>query len=309
MEWKIGDVRIIKVLELEVPYQLDGLLSEIPDGAVARFRWLAPDFVYDDGNARISLHGLLIDTGARRVLVDTCIGDMREAVPIPPRPSAFLDRLREQGYGVHDIDIVVCTHMHFENVGWNTRLVDGEWAVTFPNARYLFARTEWDYWSTYDSDYSNLADTVRPVAAAGAADLVEVDHRICDEVRLIPNPGHTPGHVSVVVESGGERAVITGDIAHHPIQCALPDLPALSDTDSAMAVDTRRRFLAERTEDAAVVIGTHFAGRTAGIVRADEDGWRLDALSAPKFPLCRRSARNPLHNVSLAVGRALRPLR
>ena len=84
MEWKIGDVRIIKVLELEVPYQLDGLLGEIPDGAVTRFRWLAPDFVDDDGNARISIHGLLIDTGARRILVDTCIGDMREGVQIPP---------------------------------------------------------------------------------------------------------------------------------------------------------------------------------------------------------------------------------
>lgn len=276
MEWKIGDVRIVKVLEHELPVPLDGLLQEVPPDPVGTFRWLAPDFVDDDGNARLSIHGLVIDTGDRRILVDTCAGDMREGVQLPPLPSAFLERLAEAGYSVEDIDTVVCTHLHFDHVGWNTRLADGQWVVTFPSARYLFGRTEWEHWSTHESDYGNVADTVRPVLDAGAADLVETDHRICDEVRLVPTPGHTPGHVSVVVESGGERAVITGDMSHHPLQFALPDLPMPADSDTPAAVATRRRFLADRSEDGALVIGTHFGGRTAGHVVADGDGWRFD---------------------------------
>ena len=194
---------------------------------------------------------------------------------MPALPSGFLETLAAAGYGVEDIDTVVCTHLHFDHVGWNTRLVDGEWVVTFPQARYLFGRVEWEHWSVTEGDYSNVADTVRPVVAGGAADLIEVDHRVCDEVRLVPTPGHTPGHVSVVVESEGLRAVITGDMAHHPIQFAEPDIAAPADSDSAMAAKTRRMFLADRQDDGALVIGTHFGGPTAGRVVADGDTWRL----------------------------------
>lgn len=276
MEWKVGAVRILKIVDLELPIPLVGLLPDAPPDAATKFPWLAPDFMDDDGNVRMSIHGLLVDTGRHRILVDTCVGEMREGLQMPPMHSSFLDRLAEAGYGVDDIDTVVCTHLHWDHVGWNTRPVDGEWVITFPNARYLFGRTEWAHWSTHHSDYSNVSDTVRPVIEAGAVDLVEVDHQICDDVRLVPTPGHTPGHVCVVVESGDERAVITGDMSHHPVQFALPDLPMPADSDTAMAIATRRRFLEDRTEDGALVIGTHFGGRTAGRVRPDGDGWRFD---------------------------------
>lgn len=276
MEWKIGDVRIVKVVEHEIPVPFNDLLNDPPAAPVAQFPWLAPDFVDDSGNAIVSIHGLLIDTGSRRILVDTCVGEMREGVQFPPATSPFIERLADAGWSVDDVDTVVCTHMHFDHVGWNTHLVDGKWTVTFPNARYLFGRAEWEHWSTTEGDRGNVADTVTPVLDAGAADLVESDHRICDEVRLVPTPGHTPGHVSVVVESRGESAVITGDLAHNPVQFAIPEITMPADTDSAMAVATRRRFLTERAEDGALVIGTHFAGRTAGRVKADGDGWRFD---------------------------------
>jgi glyoxylase-like metal-dependent hydrolase (beta-lactamase superfamily II) len=194
---------------------------------------------------------------------------------MPAMPSTFPEAMAEAGYPLEVIDTVVCTHLHFDHVGWNTRLVDGQWVVTFPNARYLFGRVEWEHWSSTEGDYSNVADTVRPVVDAGAADLVEVDHVLCPEVRLVPTPGHTPGHVSVVVESGGERAVITGDMAHHPVQFAEPELAAPADSDSAAAARTRRTFLGERAADGALVIGTHFGGPTAGRVVADGDTWRL----------------------------------
>ncbi|HEY8525261.1 MAG TPA: MBL fold metallo-hydrolase [Acidimicrobiales bacterium] len=275
--WSIGDVRVVKVVEHELELPLAGVLRDVPDGVVERHAWLAPDFVTPDGRARLSIHGLVIDTGERRILVDTCVG---ESAPIDLGSAAgdgFLAGLAAAGYAVEDIDTVVCTHLHFDHVGWNTRLVDGEWVVTFPRARYLFARTEWEHWSTTDGDYVNVGTTVRPVLEAGAVDLVETDHRVCEEVRFVPTPGHTPGHVSVVVESRGETAVITGDLAHHPVQFADPDLAAAADTDPTRAAATRRRFLGERAADGALVIGTHFAGPTAGRVTSAPggDGWVL----------------------------------
>ena len=277
MQWKIGDVRVTKVVEHELPIPLNGLLSAVPEGAPARHGWLQPDFLDDAGNAKLSIHGLVIDTGERRILVDTCVGNLREGLVMPPAESGFIDALAASGYAIEDIDTVVCTHLHFDHVGWNTRLVDGKWVVTFTNARYLFGRVEWEHWSVTDGDYSNIGDTVRPVVESGAADLVETDHQICPQVRLIPTPGHTPGHVSVVIESGGQRAVITGDMAHHPLQFAEPEIGAPADSDSPMGAKTRRLFCAEREQDHALVIGTHFGGPTAGRIEADGDAWKLVA--------------------------------
>ena len=205
-QWKIADVRITKVVEHELPIPLNGLLVDVPDETAARHGWLSPDFLTPEGLARLSIHGLVIDTGQRRILVDTCVGHLREGLIMPAMPSDFLQSLAEAGYAVEDIDIVICTHMHFDHVGWNTRLVDGEWVPTFPNARYLLGRAEWEHWEVTDGAYSNnIADTVRPVVAAGAADLVEVDHRVCSEVRLIPTPGHTP-----VTSAWSSRAAASG---------------------------------------------------------------------------------------------------
>ena len=192
MQWTIGDVRVTKVVEHELPIPLNGLLSDVPEGAADRHGWLRPDFLDDAGLARLSIHGLVIDTGERRILVDTCVGNLREGLVFPPAESTFIDALAAAGYAIDDIDTVVCTHLHFDHVGWNTRLVDGKWVVTFPNARYLIGRVEWEHWSITDGDYSNVGDTVRPVVEAGAADLVEVDHQICPEVRLVPTPATRP---------------------------------------------------------------------------------------------------------------------
>jgi glyoxylase-like metal-dependent hydrolase (beta-lactamase superfamily II) len=276
MEWKVGDVRITKVIEMEPVVPLNGLLKDPPADATKRYPWLVGDFMADDENVRLSIHGLVVDTGDRRILVDTCVGENREGLALPPSTSSFVEELATAGYAIDDIDTVLCTHLHFDHVGWNTRLVDGKWVPTFPKARYLFGRVEWEHWQVTTGDYINVDDTVRPVVEAGLADLVETDHAVCDEVRLVPTPGHTPGHVSVVIESGGERAVITGDMAHHPIQFAEPELGMDADTDTSQAAATRRTFLKERAADRALVIGTHFAGRTAGHVVADGDSWRFD---------------------------------
>lgn len=275
-EWKVGDVRIVKVVEHEMAIPLNGgLLEAFPPELVGRHDWLQPEFVDGEGNAKLSIHGLVIDSGDRRILVDTCMGDNRAVGAVPAMPSTFLEDLAAAGYAVDDIDTVVCTHLHFDHVGWNTRLVDGAWEVTFPKARYLFARVEWEHWQVTDHEYLNVNDTVRPVVEQGYADLVETDHRVCDEVYFVPTPGHTPGHVSVVIESGGERAVITGDMTHHPIQLAEPELGMGADSDHDQGVATRRTFVADRLADGALVIGTHYGGRTAGHVTRDGEKIRF----------------------------------
>jgi glyoxylase-like metal-dependent hydrolase (beta-lactamase superfamily II) len=164
------------------------------------------------------------------------------------------------------------------NVGWNTMLVEGCWVSSFPRARYLMGRVEYQHWTTqHDREDMAvvLADSVAPVFDAGLVDLVETDHRICGEISLIATPGHTPGHVSLLIASGGEEALITGDFMHHPCQIARPDWSSSADSDPAAARQTRQRMLTRLADTSILVIGTHFAGRTAGHVVPDGDAFRL----------------------------------
>jgi glyoxylase-like metal-dependent hydrolase (beta-lactamase superfamily II) len=155
---------------------------------------------------------------------------------------------------------VVCTHLHVDHVGWNTMLENDKWAPTFPKARYLIGRREYDFWSATDDEEQQamLGDSVKPIFDAGLVELVEQDHVISSEIRLTPSIGHTPGHVSVMIESEGERAVITGDVAHHPCQMAHPDW-SLGDNDPKAAALTRSRLFAEWADQPILVIGAHFA--------------------------------------------------
>ena len=157
-------------------------------------------------------------------------------------------------------------------------LVDGRWVPTFPGARYLMGRTEFEYWTDQHENVEAsplYADSIAPVFEAGLVELVDTDSRICDEVRLVPTTGHTPGHVSVRIDSAGEAALITGDFIHHPCQLARPDWAASVDYDSVQSTTTRRRMFEELADSPVLVIGTHFAGATAGHIVRDGDAWRL----------------------------------
>jgi glyoxylase-like metal-dependent hydrolase (beta-lactamase superfamily II) len=175
------------------------------------------------------------------------------------------------------VDVVICTHLHVDHVGWNTRLSDGRWVPTFPRARYLFARREWEHWTGEDEEGTKriLADSVAPVLEAGLAHLVEMDHRVADGIWLEPTPGHTPGHVSVRLASDGAEAVITGDLMHHPVQVAEPGWQSSFDTDPTRARETRRAFCARYADRPVAVLGTHFHHPTAGWIVSDRNGWRF----------------------------------
>jgi glyoxylase-like metal-dependent hydrolase (beta-lactamase superfamily II) len=276
-QWRIGSVEITKVPELVLPIPLEGLLPDATADDVHRHGWLRRGFVNDDGRALLSFHALVVETGERTILVDTCIGnDRRTLSELPPMHTQFLDDLAAAGYPRERIDTVVCTHLHFDHVGWHTMLVDGRWTVTFTQARHLVGRDEWEHWRSTQSELTNLGDTLQPVLDAELVDLVPADHQICEEVRLEPTPGHTPGHVSVRISSEGQEAVITGDVVHHPVQFAEPGLRGASDSNPDLARSTRRRFAECYGETSTMVIGTHFAAPTAGKLVRDGHGWRLE---------------------------------
>ena len=275
--WTIGEVRVTKVPELEQTLTLSGLLPDASAEALARHAdWLAPHFLGDDGTCVLSIHAFVLESEGRTILVDTCVGDR----PIPGLGDDFrgdpdfLDRLRAAGFAPEAIDVVCCTHLHFDHVGWNTRPDGDGWVPTFANARYLFCREEYEHWMAEPGGYAlNLDDTVAPVVEAGLVDLVDPDHRIDGAVRFVPTPGHSPSHVSVLIESAGARALITGDATHHPVQWAEPDWGMAGDHDGAQGAASRRSMIDAFGGDGTLVLGTHYATPTAGRVERRGDGW------------------------------------
>jgi len=281
-QWQIGKVRITRIVEMEVAGGSRFILPDATREACLPISWLAPHFMDAEGNLIMSIHALVVDTGERRIVVDTCIGnDKQRSIPNWSNlQTSFLEDLAAAGYPRESIDTVLCTHMHVDHVGWNTMLVGGEWVPTFPNARYLLAEREFRYWDEAEADPLNdgiLADSVRPVVAAGLVDLVDWEHKVCPEVSLEPTPGHTPGHVSVRIRSEGAQALITGDFMHHPCQMTRTEWCSPADFDAGAARATRESVLAECADTDVLVIGTHFATPTAGRVRTlTEGGYWLD---------------------------------
>ncbi len=283
LRWQVGDVRITRVAELGgEPFPGKLMFPAATPVLVQRHAWLRPHFAHADGRLYGSIHSFVIETGQRRIIVDTCVGNdkARSIRAWNLLQGPFLADLAEAGFPAESIDTVLCTHLHVDHVGWNTRLVNGKWIPTFPNARYLFGRREWEHWASEAAEHRDgdvMADSVRPIIAAGLAELVDMTQVLTPEVRLEPTPGHTPGHVSVRISSHGEEAVITGDLMHHPLQCAEPDLANNFDVDAAAARRTRRDFLARYANKPVLVLGTHFAPPTGGWVVDAAGAWRFEA--------------------------------
>jgi glyoxylase-like metal-dependent hydrolase (beta-lactamase superfamily II) len=275
-------VRVTRIVESETKLPATDLFPQASAEAMApHHAWLVPHFMDAEDQIRLSIHALVVDTPGLRVLVDTCIGE--HSLPgyedLSENSADLREELAAAGVPLESVDVVLCTHLHFDHVGWNTVRVDGRWVPTFPNARYLFARTEWEHWSAEPEAgfASTLESAVRPVVDAGLADLVESDHRLCESLRLVPTPGHTPGHVALVIESEGARALITGDCTHHPVQWAEPDWTMSADTDSAEAAVTRRTLIEAHGDAETLIIGTHYAGPTAGHIVRVAGGWQFRA--------------------------------
>ncbi|MEM7274794.1 MAG: MBL fold metallo-hydrolase [Actinomycetota bacterium] len=289
LRWQVGSTTITSVVESETPtsprFLYRGMSKEYVLARATAAPWLRPNFVDDRGYLLQKIQCLVIDDGTRRIAVDTCVGnDKRRHNQLWDGLSGpFLADMATAGYSPETITHVVCTHLHVDHVGWNTTLVDGAWVPTFPNARYLFVDAEYRHWKDEPGLFDNedpFADSVAPVVEAGLVDLVAPDHVIGGGIALQPTPGHTPGHVSVVVEDDGARAIITGDMVHHPMQLADPGLSSVFDTDPAQSRATRLAVFPGWADGSTLVIGTHFGSPTAGRLVIDGDGYRLTPVTA-----------------------------
>jgi glyoxylase-like metal-dependent hydrolase (beta-lactamase superfamily II) len=282
----IGAARIDRVVESEEPI-LDPL-QMFPEASVAdiaaQMAWLAPRF-YDPATKllMVPIQGFVVRVRGKIIVVDTCVGDCkhRKRPMFHQQRRGWLARLAELDVPPERVDYVVCTHFHVDHVGWNTRLEDGRWVPTFPNARYLFTREEWDYWRSAGGlqamertgDY--MGDSVLPIVAAGLADFVPMDYEILPEIKLIPAAGHTPGFVCVDVRSSGQRLVLAGDLLHTPLQCVFPEWTTRFCTDPLGAVRTRLRLLSEWAANRTLILPTHFPSPSVGTVERKKGSFRF----------------------------------
>lgn len=242
--------------------------------------WMLPIHM-DEASGMLNLifQSYLIRTPRYTILVDSCRGNDKER---PLRPDwhqqswPWMANFRAAGVEPEDIDFLLCTHLHTDHVGWNTMLRDGRWVPTFPNARYLFSETEYAFWeSRYREDDAvrdSFADSVLPVVEAGQVDLVKGDHEIDSGLWLEPTPGHTPGHVCLYLESGGDHAVFCGDLVHHPIQIREPQLRTIFCNDPEMSSATRMKFMDKHTDTDTLILPIHFTGESAGHIVSQGNG-------------------------------------
>lgn len=300
MHWKIGEVAITTIVEQDL-HELERLIPGATADEVRNIEWLAPHFADEKGQMTGVIQAFVIEAPGCTLVVDTCAGDNKERHVVPAWHQAqtgFLQRFEEAGFDTAAVDVVLCTHLHVDHVGWNTYWTGSEWKPTFPNARYLLADVEVAHWeaersrpaqdpaaledpmaaalATFALDQRRAhADSIQPVLDAGLVDIVSTDHRICEQVLLVPTLGHTPGHVSVVIQSDGQEAVITGDCIHHPCQLARPEWATVADDDPGRGIATRKALLERLSGNGALLMGSHFAPPTAGHIEADGKGFRL----------------------------------
>lgn len=286
MSWQVGDVKVTRIVEVfNFTDHINMSIADATPEEVIALKWLHPHYATPDGQQRMNFQGFVVQTPDHNIVVDSCIGAGREREfdVFTDLPEGFIEDLESLGITRQDIDIVMCTHLHFDHVGWNTFKdpATGAYVPTFPNAKYLFGQTEFDAWqNVLRSDGihnpNHMIECIDPIVEAGMAQFIGNHHQIAsgDDLSIVTEPshGHTPGHVHVCIESKGERAVITGDLMHHPMQCAMPHRHATFDMDKDSGKQSRETFVEKYRDSGVVVIGAHFFDPTAGHIETADDG-------------------------------------
>jgi glyoxylase-like metal-dependent hydrolase (beta-lactamase superfamily II) len=284
---KLGDATVTRIEEsFLTDFKATAFFPDWRPEVVDEHRhWLVPDHLDESrGLLNLSVHSWLVRTARHVVLVDTCVGNDK------PRPELaswdmqdrpYLARLAAAGVKPEQVDFVMCTHMHADHIGWNTRLDNGRWVPTFPNAQYLFSKVEYDHFHDLDrksrSGRASFRDSVLPVVEAGRARMIAGAHAVDDEFLIEPAPGHTPGHISIKLEAGADRAIFTGDIMHHALQVYYPTWNSEYCADATGARASRRKVLEHCVERGALLMPTHFGAPFACRIEAKGDQF------APRF--------------------------
>lgn len=285
--FRAGDLTIHRIVEMEIGIRPAGEFFPglDPEILAANRHWLQPAALDENDQIILCFQSYIVRTPEHVILVDSCIGNDKEragrAAWHKKSDRAWMGALAAAGLGVADIDFVLCTHLHVDHVGWNTRLADGRWVPTFPNARYVFSARELDFWLDQNriSPIPHIEDSVLPILEAGRADLVASDHALSDQVRLMPTPGHTIDHFAVQFGRGRDVAVVTGDLIHSPLQALHPEIVMRLDTDPALATSTRRQFLERYCETETLCCFSHFPSPSVGHVKRWDNGFRCEYVA------------------------------
>lgn len=295
---RFGDYEVRRVVEWVGPIgAVENVLPDTPGGYwSANQDWLAPAFFEPSTTAyRAAIQTWVVHGRGHTIVVDTGVGNDRERPQVPTfdhLSTDFLHRLDQAGVDRDEVDLVVNTHIHYDHVGWNTALVDGRWAPTFPNARYLVPARDRDYFrpenasamraprtadekARFDGIRLVYADSITPIEQSGQLQTWDGEWHIDDVLHLEPAPGHTPGS-SVLWLDSGDGAVFVGDLTHSPVQIVRPDDACSFDLDAAAARESRRRVFAEAARRGTTVLPAHYAGPGgASIAETTDDGYRI----------------------------------
>ena len=279
MHWKVGKVRITKIVELETVGSTRFILPLASNEEIRKLPWLIPDFATEEGRLKMSIHALVVETPSRRIVVDTGLGNDKEGRSVPTwnnRKGPFLrnpdgGRFRAGQHRYRALHPSACRSRRLEHQA--CRPANG--CRLSPMRAMCSAETEYEHWRDHSDEPDKAAvfnDSVKPIARAGKADLVASDARICDEITLIPTPGHSPGHMSILIKSDGEQGLLTGDVAHHPCQMAHLDWSSTADSDPVQSAATRRELFSRFADTPTLVIGGHFG---AARIKRDGDAFKF----------------------------------
>jgi glyoxylase-like metal-dependent hydrolase (beta-lactamase superfamily II) len=288
LKFSVGDLTIQRIIEQETTFlKAQDLLPVLSTEVLAENRqWLKAAGALDDEDTLIlCFQSYVVKTPHHTILIDSCIGNDK-ARPLRPKwnmktDDTYMRALTAAGVSVNDIDYVMCTHLHVDHVGWNTRLENGRWVPTFPKARYVFGKTEYDYWSAENAkaEVPPFADSVLPVVEAKRAEVVKSDFAIGDHARILPTPGHTPGHVAFTFgRSGKDDVVFAGDLMHTPLQLRHPELSPRFDVDPKLAAVTRRSFLDRYCDTNTLCCTAHFPSPSSGKIRRKGNGFSCEMV-------------------------------
>ncbi|WP_316190798.1 MBL fold metallo-hydrolase [Bradyrhizobium sp. SZCCHNS2096] len=283
--WRIGETTVTRIEELLGPaFRPQELLAAWdPHVLDEHMHWMAPNYYVPATDQFVmSVHSWLIRTPHHNILVDTCCGNAKQRPGSPHfhgLDTRYLDRLRAAGVPPEDIDYVLCTHLHVDHVGWNTRLLDGRWVPTFPNAKYVFSREELDFWDPARNPHlpeeprDVFTDSVLPVIAAKQERVVAMTDQLGDNLLIEPAPGHSPGQIILRLLHGQEEGLFSGDVLHNPIQVYQPGWSSRFCLDGETAVQSRLRVLAHCAEHDSLLFPAHFGIPHAGRIRSHASGF------------------------------------
>ncbi|HLI99726.1 MAG TPA: MBL fold metallo-hydrolase [Bradyrhizobium sp.] len=287
LKFTVGDLTIHRIIEQETTFlpALDLFPQLTPDLLAENRPWMREAGAIDAEDMLIlCFQSYVVRTPDHTILIDSCIGNDK---PRPLRPKwnmktddIYMRALKTAGVAVEDIDFVMCTHLHVDHVGWNTRMEGGRWVPTFPNARYIFGKTEFDYWTEQHAkaEVAPFGDSILPVVEAKKAEIVRDDFAVGDHLRILPTPGHTPGHVAFAFGRAKDDAVFSGDLMHSPLQTRHPEISPKFDVDPARAARTRRDFLERYCGTDTLCCTAHFPSPSTGKIRRRGDGFVCEAM-------------------------------